>query len=94
MFARRLKVAVWVEGRAQPCPLAWLDSFCMRRFTGEVVFDDTLPVADGELEAGREVDRERLARALADWLSKKKGAGKTIAVEIEELPRKDVPSRS
>lgn len=70
----------------RPCPLEWLDSFCMRRFTGEAAFDDTLPVADGELEAGSRVDLNRLARELGDWLTRKKGAGKSVAVRIEERP--------
>lgn len=83
-----------LDATPRPCPLDWLDSFCMRRITGEAAFDDTLPVADGELEAGAEVNVERLARALADWLSKKKGAGKPIEVRMEELPGKVVPTRS
>lgn len=86
MFARRLRVQIVVEGSVRPCPLDWLDSFSMRRFTGETAFDDTLPVADGELEAGKQVDTERLARALADWLTKKKGGGKKVEVRIEEIP--------
>lgn len=72
----------------RPCPLEWLDSFCMRRFTGEAAFDDTLPVADGELEAGSRVDLNRLARELGNWLTRKKGAGKNVAVRIEEGPRR------
>lgn len=83
-----------LEGRVQPCPLDWLDSFSMRRFTGEAAFDDTLPVADGLLEAGRQVDTERLAQALADWLTKKKGAGKTVEVRIEEAPRRMATNES
>lgn len=83
-----------VEGRARRCPLDWLDSFCMRRFTGEAAFDDTLPITDGELEAGSGVNPEHLGRALADWLTKKKGAGKVMQVQIEEIPRKVVPTGS
>lgn len=94
MFARCLQVEVVVAGQAQPCPLEWLDSFCMRRFTGAAAFDDTLPVTAGELEAGSGVNREQLERALADWLTKKHGAGKTIQVRIEEVPRPVVPKES
>jgi hypothetical protein len=84
VFARRLRVEVEVDGRREPCRLEWLDGFCMRRFTGEAAFDDTLPVADGELEAGSRVDTNRLARELAAWLTRKKGAGKTLSVHISE----------
>ncbi|MFQ5724683.1 MAG: hypothetical protein ACE5G6_09330 [Terriglobia bacterium] len=84
MFARRLTVEVEVDGERRPCPLEWLDSFCMRRFTGEAAFDDTLPRAEGLLEAGFGVDRERLAREMSGWLSKKKGQGKRVEVRITE----------
>ena len=37
-----------LEGAANhPCPIAWIDSFAMRNFTNDAVFDDTLPVGDG-----------------------------------------------
>lgn len=85
MFARTLKVEVLVDGKRRPCPLEWLDSFCMRRFTGSSAFDDTLPRSDGVLEAGFRVDRERLAASLSDWLSKKRGRGKRIEVNISEV---------
>ena len=49
----------------------WLDSFCMRNFTGESRFDDTLPVADGRLEAGSLVPLEPLRAALEDWFRRK-----------------------
>lgn len=84
MFARILKVEVAADGQRRPCPLDWLDSFCMRRFTGDAAFDDTLPRAAGVLEAGYRVDRERLAAAMSDWLTKKKGGGKRIEVHITE----------
>ncbi len=77
-----------LEGSERPCALEWLDSFCMRRFTGEAAFDDTLPVADGEIEAGTHVDAEQLREALREWLSKKKGAGKKVEIRIEEIPRR------
>ena len=86
MFARRLRVEIVLDTTPRPCPLEWLDSFCMRRFTGEAAFDDTLPVADGELEAGSRVNLNRLARELGDWLTRKKGAGKSVEVRIEEGP--------
>jgi len=84
VFARALAVQVIVEGEHRPCPLEWLDSFCMRRFTGNPAFDDTLPVGDGVLEASFRVDATRLASELGEWLTKKKGAGKSIQVQIRE----------
>lgn len=88
MFARALKVEVVVDGERRPCPLDWLDSFCMRRFTGDTAFDDTLPRADGLLEASFRVDAGRLAAGLGDWLSKKKGGGKRVEVHITETERR------
>ena len=84
MFARKLKVNVVVDGERRPCPQEWLDSFAMRRFSGDAAFDDTFPRAEGELEAGFRVDAARLAAAMADWLTKKKGGGKKVEVHISE----------
>jgi len=84
VFARKLKVEVVVDGQRRPCPQEWLDSFAMRRFSGEAAFDDTFPRADGELEAGFRVDTARLATEMADWLTKKKGGGKRVEVHISE----------
>jgi len=84
VFARRLKVEVVEDDGRRPCPLEWLDSFAMRRFTGDAAFDDTLPRGDGLLEAGFRVDRERLAAEMSGWLTKKKGAGKPVEIHISE----------
>jgi hypothetical protein len=84
LFARKLQVEVEADGERRPCPLEWLDSFCMRRFTGDAAFDDTFPRGDGRLEAGFRVDAERLATGMSDWLTKKKGGGKQIKVLITE----------
>ena len=84
MFARKLKVEVVVDGERRPCPQEWLDSFAMRRFSGEDAFDDTFPRADGELEAGFRVDAARLAAEMGDWLTKKKGGGKRVEVLIRD----------
>jgi len=83
MFARKLKVEILVDGQRRPAPLDWLDSFCMRNFTGSAEFDDTLPTGEGTLEAGLKVDPERLAAAIGEWLTKRgKGNGKPVTVEI------------
>ncbi|MGH9787900.1 MAG: hypothetical protein ACRD4U_04250 [Candidatus Acidiferrales bacterium] len=84
MFARKLQVEIVMDGERRPCPLEWLDSFAMRRFTGEAAFDDTLPRSEGVLEAGFGVDAARLAAEMSDWLTTKKGGGKRVAVEIRE----------
>ena len=85
MYARKLKVEVVVEGERRLCPLEWLDAFCMRNFTGAAEFDDTLPTGEGTLEASFRVEPERLAAALAEWLTKRgKGNGRPVKVEIRE----------
>jgi len=44
MFARKIRVEVLEPGEVRECPVAWLDSFCMRSFTGRSALDDALPV--------------------------------------------------
>jgi hypothetical protein len=83
MFAQKLQVEVLIGGDKKPAPLDWLDSFCMRNFTGSAEFDDTLPLGEGKMEAGLNVDPTRLAAAMGDWLTKRgKGNGKPVTVEI------------
>jgi hypothetical protein len=71
MFVRRIRVEYEDQGRRHPCPLKWLDSFSMRNFTNDSVFDDTLPVADGLMEIGARVPLDRLRPALEDWFQRK-----------------------
>jgi hypothetical protein len=83
MFARKLRVEVITGADRRPCPVDWLDNFCMRNFTGEAEFDDTLPVAEGLLEAGFRVDTERLAEAMSAWFTRRgKGRGQPVRFEI------------
>ena len=83
VFARKLRVDVLVEDRREPCPLDWLDNFCMRNFTGEAEFDDTLPLAEGLIEAGFRVQPERLAEAMGAWFTQRgKGRGQPVRFEI------------
>jgi len=88
MFVRRLRVE-WVDaaGMRQACPVRWIDNFAMRNFTNDAIFDDTLPVGDGLLEAGHRVPLDRLRTAMEEWF-RRKGylkAGERVAVtEIQE----------
>ena len=86
MFARR--IAVWrlsVKGDRDPCPLAWIDNFSMRNFTNDAIFDDTLPLADGRMEAGARVPIDRLQAGLEDWFRRKGWLKAWERVELEEL---------
>ena len=71
MFARKIRVEYQVNGRSVPCPLKWLDSFSMRNFTNASVFDDTLPLADGQMEIGSSVPLDQLKTAMEDWFRRK-----------------------
>lgn len=72
MFVRRLSIQrIDSLGAPHACPLHWIDSFAMRNFTNDALFDDTLPVADGLLEAGCRVPLDRLQPAMEDWFRRK-----------------------
>ena len=71
MFSRKIRVEYETDGRRQPAPLKWLDSFAMRNFTNQAVFDDTLPVADGLIEIGQRVPLDQLHEAMEDWFRRK-----------------------
>jgi hypothetical protein len=71
MFARKIRVEYQQDGQLLPCPLKWLDNFSMRNFTNASVFDDTLPVSDGEMEIGSNVPLEQLRDAMEDWFRRK-----------------------
>lgn len=71
MFARKVRVEYEENGLKVPCPLKWLDSFSMRSFTNFSVFDDTLPVADGEMEIGSGVPLIELRGSMEDWFRRK-----------------------
>src|SRR3984893_5578440 len=86
MYARKLQVEIVVGAQRRATPLDWLDSFCMRNFTGSAEFDDTLPTGEGQIEAGLGVDPERLAAAMSEWFTKRgKGEGQPVRVEIREM---------
>jgi hypothetical protein len=72
MFAQRLELTLVDNGTAKPVPKAWLDQFFMRNFTGYGAFDETLPVADGLLEAGFAVDAAEVKAQFEKWLRGRK----------------------
>jgi hypothetical protein len=85
MFARKLRVRYSdAAGVMQPCPVAWIDNFAMRNFTNDAIFDDTLPIADGLLEAGFRVPLDRLRTAMEDWFRRKGYLKQGEIVVIEE----------
>jgi hypothetical protein len=85
MYARKLHAEMAIGNERRPVPLEWLDSFCMRSFTGSADFDDTLPTGEGRLEAGLNVDPARLAAAMGEWFTKRgKGNGQRVVVELRE----------
>lgn len=84
MFARKIRIAVVAPGEPRPCPLAWLDSYSMRSFTGRAAFDETLPAADGILEAGFQVDLEALQADMEDWMTRKFGQGGQVRLKLAE----------
>lgn len=85
MFLRKLAVErVDAAGRASPCLLAWIDNFAMRNFTNDAVFDDTLPVADGLMEAGLLVPLDLLQERMEAWFRRKGYLMPDDAVRITE----------
>lgn len=85
MYARKFRVDVVTGGERRPCPLDWLDAFCMRNFTGSAEFDDTLPLGEGYMEASLKVDPERFAAAFAEWLTQRgKAAGQEVKIELHK----------
>ena len=88
MFVRKLSVMrVDAAGQRHACLMAWIDNFAMRNFTNDAVFDDTLPVADGVLEAGTRVPLERLQSAMEDWFRRKGYLKAGDSPEVRELER-------
>ena len=84
MFSRKIRVEYEEAGRRGPCPLKWLDSFSMRNFTNDQVFDDTIPVRDGEMEIGARVPLERLRTAMEDWFRRKNYLPKDASLRVTE----------
>jgi hypothetical protein len=86
MFLRKLKIErIDAAGTPHPCPIHQLDSFAMRNFTNDAIFDDTLPIADGLLEAGHRVPLDKLAEKMEDWFRRKSYLALTDRLRISEL---------
>jgi hypothetical protein len=87
MFARRISVQrIDSSGQASACPIRQIDNFAMRNFTSDPVFDDTLPVADGLLEAGYRVPLDRLQTAMEEWFRRKGYLKPDERLEVREMP--------
>jgi hypothetical protein len=88
MFVRKLSVKrIDAAGERHACPIAWIDNFAMRNFTNDAVFDDTLPVADGLLEAGNRVPLDRMQPAMEDWFRRKGYLKPGENLEVVELEK-------
>jgi hypothetical protein len=86
MYAQKWKVDVVIGGERKACPLEWLDQFCMRNFTNAAEFDDTLPVAEGQVEASYRLTPERFGEGLAAWLTQRgKGDGQAVFVDVRRV---------
>ena len=72
MFLHRLHVErIAPDGTATAVPLQQIDNFCMRNFTNDAAFDDTLPAREGLLEVGSLVPRGQLRDRMEDWFRRK-----------------------
>jgi hypothetical protein len=89
MFSRKISVEYEENGQRETCPLKWLDNFSMRNFTNATVFDDTLPVADGEMEIGAKVPLDQLKAAMEDWFRRKTYLPKGAELVVTEITAKD-----
>lgn len=85
MFIRKLSIErVDAEGARYACPIKWIDNFAMRNFTNDAIFDDTLPVGDGLMEAGTRVPLDRLQPAMEEWFRRRGYLKSGEKLEIRE----------
>jgi hypothetical protein len=84
VFARKIRVEYEDNGQRHACPLKWLDSFSMRNFTNDQVFDDTIPTGDGALEIGTHVPLDQLQASMEDWFRRKSYLPKAAKLIVEE----------
>ena len=57
----------------------------MRNFTNATVFDNTLPVADGQMEVGTGIPLDKLRDAMEDWFRRKGYLAKDSKLSLEEI---------
>jgi hypothetical protein len=84
MFSRKIRIEYESEGQRLPAPMKWLDSFSMRNFTNDQVFDDTIPVGDGLMEIGTRVPLDELKEKMQDWFRRKSYLPKDSALLVTE----------
>lgn len=84
MFARKIRVEYEDNGQRHAAPIKWLDSFAMRNFTNDQVFDDTLPVVDGVIEVGTRVPLDLLRERMEDWFRRKSYLPKGATLFVSE----------
>ena len=84
MYARKVTVEFEQNDQRQPAPIKWLDSFAMRSFTNDQVFDDTLPITDGLIEIGARVPLELLRERMEDWFRRKSYLPKDAQLIVKE----------
>ena len=87
MFSRKIRAEYEENGQRVLCPMKWMDSFSMRSFTNASVFDDTLPVADGLMEIGKNVPLAELQASMEDWFRRKSYLPKEASLIVTELTR-------
>jgi hypothetical protein len=86
LFLRKLRIEYLDSGlNYRPCPIAWIDNFAMRNFTNDAIFDDTLPVGDGLLEAGFRVPVDFLRASMEDWFRRKSYIVSGESVRVTEV---------
>ena len=87
MFLRQLRIErITASGEAIACPIAQIDNFAMRNFTNDAIFDDTLPVADGLLEAGLRVPFDLLQQRMEQWFRRKNYLSEEETLRIQQIP--------
>jgi hypothetical protein len=84
MYWRQISVRYQVNGQLVRCPIKWLDSFSMRSFTNDSIFDDTLPIEDGLMRIGTRVPLDKLKEAMEDWFRRKSYLAKEQELVVEE----------
>jgi hypothetical protein len=87
MYSRHISVQYQSKGKLTACPMKWLDNFSMRSFTNDSIFDDTLPVADGEMRIGTRVPLQRLKEAMEDWFRRKGYLAKEQELVVGEIEK-------